>query len=48
MGVRGVEVRVRKDGSRMVSITEACSIDSSRRDTSIAHGFMVGTNQERL
>ena len=48
MGARGVEVRVREDGSRMASNTKTHSIDSSLRDTSIAHGFMVGTNQERL
>ena len=48
MGVRGVEVSVREDGSRMASNTNTCSIDTSLRDTSIAHGFMVGTNQERL
>ena len=48
MGARGVLVRVREDGSRMASNTKTCSIDSSLRDTSIAHGFMVGMNQERL
>ena len=32
----------------MVASTKMCSIDSPLWDTSIAHGFMVGTNQERL
>ena len=47
-GARGVEVRALRGGLTLVSITKTCSIDSSRRDTSIEHDFMVGTNQERL
>ena len=47
-GARGVEVRALRGGLTLVSITKTCSIDSSRRDASIEHGFMVGTNQERL
>ena len=48
MVVRGTEVRSLGGGGRMVLRTKTCSIDRSRRDTSIAHGFTISTNQERL
>ena len=38
-GVRGTEVRGLDGGGTMVWSTKTCSIDSSRRDTSIEHGF---------
>ena len=45
-GIKGVEVRARTGGHRMLSTTKPCSIDSSRRDESIERGLMVDTNQE--
>ena len=48
MVVRGTEVRGLDGGGRMVLSTKTCSIDRSRRDTSIEHGFTISTNQERL
>ena len=45
-GIRGMEVRARTGCHRMISTSKPCSIDSSRRDASIEHGFMVDTNQE--
>ena len=47
-GARGLKVRALRGGLTLVSITKTFSSDSSRRDTSIEHGFMVGMNQERL
>ena len=47
-GIRGMEVRARTGCHRIISTSKPCSIDDSRRDASIEHGFMVDTNQELL